>query len=118
MKNETPQEPSGQMNRRTMLGTATALIGGAMAGVGGNVFAQEKPKAASAAASAGSPNLSPPVVQIKAGKIPGLPGGKTSSFLGIPDAEADRVEPPQTGACWTGDKNAQVPGPGCPGARP
>jgi len=102
------------MNRRTMLGTATALIGGAMAGVGGNVFAQEKPKAASAAASAGSPNLSPPVVQIKAGKIRGLREGKTSSFLGIPYAEADRFELPKPVASWTGIKNAQVWGPVCP----
>jgi para-nitrobenzyl esterase len=102
------------MNRRTMLGTATALIGGALAGVGGTASAQEKPKAAAAGGAAAGPNLDPPVVQVKAGKLRGLREGKTLSFLGIPYAEADRFELPKPVAAWTGVKNAQVWGPVCP----
>ena len=45
MAKESSQEPIGRMNRRKMLGTTTALIGGAVAGVAGSAFAQEKPKA-------------------------------------------------------------------------
>jgi len=102
------------MNRRTMLGTATALIGGALAGVGGTASAQEKPKAAAAGGAGTGPNLDPPVVQVKAGKLRGLREGKTLSFLGIPYAEADRFELPKPVAAWTGVKNAQVWGPVCP----
>ena len=42
MAKHSSQEPLGRMNRRKMLGTTTALIGGAIAGVGGDAFAQEK----------------------------------------------------------------------------
>ncbi len=59
-----------------------ALFGGAVAGVAmqpGNAFAQEKPKTATSntkpASSATGPNLSPPVVTVKAGKLRGLRGG-------------------------------------------
>jgi hypothetical protein len=49
------------MNRRTMLGTTTALLGGVVAGVAGDAFAQEKPKpaapAAPAATAAAGPHL-------------------------------------------------------------
>jgi para-nitrobenzyl esterase len=102
------------MNRRTMLGATTALVGGAIAGVGANVFAQEKGVAASTGAPAPSPNLVPPVVQVKGGKLRGLREGKTSSFLGIRYAEADRFELPKPAGPWTGVKNAQVYGAICP----
>ena len=107
-----------QMNRRKMLGTTTALVGGAVAGVAGNAFGQEKPKAAEpaapAAAAASGPNLNPPVVQLKGGKLRGLREGKTSSFLGIRYAEAERFGPPKAAPAWEGIKNAQVWGAVCP----
>ena len=114
MKNESSEERTGRMNRRQMLGTTTALVGGAVAGVAGNAFAQERPKAPPAAAAAAGPNLSPPVVQIKGGTLRGLREGKTSSFLGIRYAEAERFGPPKPVQPWTGIKNAQVWGPCCP----
>ena len=54
------------------------------------------------------------MVQVKGGKLRGLREGKTSSFLGIPYAEADRFELPKPAAAWTGVKNAQAWGPVCP----
>src|SRR5262245_53096268 len=111
MSNEVRDERTGQLNRRQMLGTTTALIGGVVAGIGGHASAQEKPAAAGQAAG---PNLTPPLVQVKAGKLRGLREGKTLSFLGIPYAEADRFELPKPVAAWTGVKNAQVWGPVCP----
>jgi hypothetical protein len=64
---------ANEMNRRQMLGTTSAVLGGVVAGVTGNVFAQEKPAAAKAAAPAvsGGPNLNPPVVTLKGGKLRG-----------------------------------------------
>jgi para-nitrobenzyl esterase len=104
-----------EMNRRQMLGTTTAVIGGALAGVTGNVFAQEKTGSPAPAASAASgPNLNPPVVEIKGGKLRGIREGKTLSFLGVRYAEAERFGQPRPLQPWTGVKNAQVWGPVCP----
>ena len=115
MAKDSSHEPSGRMNRRQMLGTATAVLGGVVAGVAGDAFGQEKPAAAApAAAPAAGPNLNPPVVQIKGGKLRGLREGKTSSFLGIRYAEAERFGPPKPVQPWTDIKNAQVWGPCCP----
>src|SRR5947209_3664122 len=107
---------ANEMNRRQMLGTTTAVIGGALAGVTGNVFAQDKAAAAKApaAAAATGPNLNPPVVDIKGGKIRGLRQGKTLSFLGVRYAEAERFGQPKPVQPWTGIRNAQVWGPVCP----
>jgi para-nitrobenzyl esterase len=109
--------PLGRMNRRTMLGTAAAVLGGAAAGVT-DLFAQEKPAAAGPAAPAGATsaavNLHPPVVDIKGGKIRGLREGKTYSFLGIRYAEAERFGLPKPVQPWEGVKNTQVWGPVCP----
>ena len=73
MANEDSNSPLSRMNRRQMLGTTTALVGGALAGVSADVFAQDTPKAAPspAAAASASPNLNPPIVQIKSGKLRG-----------------------------------------------
>src|SRR6187549_10341 len=114
MKIESSEEGTGRMNRRQMLGTTTALVGGAVAGVAGNAFAQERPKAPPAAAAAAGPNLSPPVVQVKGGTLRGLREGKTSSFLGIRYAEAERFGSPKPVQPWTGIKDAQVWGAVCP----
>ncbi len=114
MAKHSSQEPLGRMNRRKMLSASTALLGGAIAGVGGDVFAQEKAHTPSTGAPAANPNLAPPVVQVKGGKLRGIREGKTSSFLGIRYAEAERFELPKPVAAWTGVKNAQVNGAICP----
>lgn len=117
MQNRTPQT-SDPMDRRKML--RAALFGSAVAGVslkGVNAFGQEKPKAAApakAAASATGPNLSPPVVAVKGGKLRGLREGKTYSFLGVRYAEAERFGQPRLVQPWEGIKSAQVWGPCCP----
>src|SRR5262245_49745675 len=111
MSNEVRDERTGQLNRRQMLGTTTALIGGVVAGIGGHASAQEKPAAAGQAAG---PNLTPPLVQVKGGTLRGLREGKTSSFLGIRYAEAERFGSPKPVQPWTGIKNAQVWGAVCP----
>ena len=114
MANETSHAPLGRMNRRQMLGTTTALLGGVVAGVTGDAFEQAKPSAAPSTAPATGPNLNPPVVQVKGGKLRGLREGKTSSFLGIRYAEAERFGSPKPVQPWTGVKNAQAWGPVCP----
>jgi para-nitrobenzyl esterase len=118
MADKPSQEPVGRMNRRQMLGTTTALLGGVVAGVTGDAFAQEKPKTAPIPPPPATPaaglNLNPPVVQTKCGKLRGLREGKTSSFLGIRYAEAERFGSPKAVQTWTGIKNAQVWGPVCP----
>src|SRR5262245_31209595 len=115
MTDERSNSPLGHMNRRTMLGTSTALLGGIVAGIGGEALAQEKSKsAATAAASATGPNLAAPVVDTKCGKLRGLREGKTLSFLGVRYAEAERFGMPKAVQPWSGIKNAQVWGPVCP----
>ena len=114
MADESTNAPLGRMNRRTMLGTTTALLGGVVAGASGSAFGQEKPRAAAAPAAAAGPNLSPPVVQTKCGALRGLREGKTLSFLGIRYAEAERFGLPKPVQPWEGTKNAQVWGPVCP----
>jgi para-nitrobenzyl esterase len=114
MSKRSSQQPLGRINRRTMLGTTSGLIGAAVAGIGGNLFAQEKAHAASTGEPAAGPNLAPPMVQVKGGTLRGLREGRTLSFLGIPYAEADRFELPKPVAAWTGVKSAQSYGPVCP----
>jgi para-nitrobenzyl esterase len=118
MSNETSKTPFGLMNRRKMLGTTTTLVGGAIAGVAGSAFGQEKSKAATPAGAAAAPatgaNMAPPILQLECGKIRGLQEGKTFSFLGIRYAEAERFGQPKAVGPWEGVKNAQVWGPVCP----
>jgi len=107
---------ANEMNRRQMLGTTSAVLGGVVAGVTGNVFAQEKPAAAKppAPAISAGPNLNPPVVTLKGGKLRGIREGRTQSFLGIRYAEAERFGQPKPVKPWSDVKNAQVWGPVCP----
>ena len=112
MADELTNTPLGQMSRRQMLGTTTGLLGGVVAGVGTDAFAQEKAKPA--ATSATGPNLSPPIVDTKCGKLRGLREDKTLSFLGVRYAEAERFGLPKPVQPWEGIKNAQVWGPVCP----
>jgi para-nitrobenzyl esterase len=114
MANEVRDDRTAGMDRRQMLGTTTAVIGGAIAAFGSDAFAQEKPTPTPAAAAAAGPNLKPPVVQVKSGTLRGLREGKTSSFLGIRYAEAERFGPPMVVQPWTGIKKAQAWGPVCP----
>jgi para-nitrobenzyl esterase len=59
-------------------------------------------------------NLNPPVVQVAAGKLRGFHDGKTSTFLGIPYAEAERFEMPKAVKPWDGIRSAQAWGPVSP----
>jgi para-nitrobenzyl esterase len=111
------------LNRRTMLGRGTALVGGALAGLAlksENAFAQNSNTGEAGAGAAKSakpveaPNLHPPVVQVKGGKLRGFKDGKTNTFLGIPYAQADRFEQPKPLQPWEGVKTAQMWGPVCP----
>ena len=67
-----------------------------------------------ATSDAEAPNLHPPVVQVKGGKLRGLKDGKVFTFLGIPYAQAARFELPKPVPAWEGIKGAQVWGPVCP----
>jgi len=104
-----------KMNRRTMLQTATALVGG-VAVTTGHAYGEEKATAKTAPASGSltGANLHPPVVKLKDGTLRGLKEGKTSSFLGIRYAEAERFGPPKSMQPWSGIRNAQAWGPVCP----
>jgi para-nitrobenzyl esterase len=115
MHDESSDAPSGQMSRRKMLAT-TAWLGGVVAAVGGDVLGQERRNAPAGgpASPATGPNLSPPVVQTKCGKLRGLREGKTLSFLGVRYAEAERFGLPKPVQPWEGTRNAQVWGPVCP----
>ena len=121
MSNQPPT--FGRMNRRQLV--ETTLIGGAatVALQSASALAQEKPKAAASAAGTSTsatprgvtnPNLSPPLLAIKGGKLRGLREGKTFTFLGIRYAEAERFGQPKEVQPWEGIKNAQVWGPVCP----
>jgi Carboxylesterase family len=97
------------MNRRTLLG-GVAVVSGTLAGMALD------PASASGAAADGSkaadaPNLNPPVVQVKGGKLRGFRDGRTSTFLGIPYAEAERFEMPKPVKPWDGIRSAQAWGP-------
>lgn len=100
-------------------------MGGALAGFAlqpETASGQEKPKtgeagsppAAKSAKPVEAPNLHPPAVQVKGGKLRGFKDGKTYTFLGIPYAEADRFELPKPVQPWEGTKSAQAWGPVCP----
>ena len=108
-----PPQPDA-INRRALLrlGTATAIVMGSASAI-------EQPNtgtqsAAKAASNADAPNLHPPVVQVKCGKLRGLKDGRIFTFLGIPYAQAERFELPKPVPAWDGIKGAQVWGPVCP----
>src|SRR5215470_1562529 len=106
------------MNRRKMFGTGVRLLGSAVTISSGSALAQEKrtPGAADTKvpAAATGPNLSPPVVTVKGGKLRGLREGKTYSFLGVRYAEAERFGQPKPVQSWEGVRGAQAYGPCCP----
>ena len=105
---------SNRINRRSLLGRSATAVAGALAGFALEPqpgSAQEKPKPAAPAAS---PNLHPPVVEVKGGKLRGFKDGRTFTFLGIPYAEAGRFELPKPVQPWEGVKSAQAWGSVCP----
>jgi para-nitrobenzyl esterase len=110
------------LNRRQLLGGAAALLGGALAATAlqsPETLAQENSadhssSSAVQARSSAPPNLDPPVVQVTGGKMRGFRDGKTTTFLGIPYAEAERFELPRPIAPWDGVRSAQAWGPVCP----
>jgi len=101
------------MNRRSLLGGA-AVVGGALAGLAIEPASAWGAKTGEAAKTGDSPNMNPPIVQVKSGKLRGFRDGKTSTFLGIPYAEAERFEMPKPVKPWDGVKSAQAWGPVCP----
>ena len=115
MKSESSQTPFDKMNRRELLGRSIALTGGAIAGLTvQSACTHSSHEQPAAAATEAPPNLNPPVVDVKGGKLRGFRDGKTSTFLGVPYAEADRFEQPKPVQPWEGVKNAQAWGPICP----
>jgi para-nitrobenzyl esterase len=104
---------SKTVNRRALLRGA-AVVSGTLAGLA------LEPATAFGASSTGTPkagglpNLAPPIVQVKSGKLRGFRDGKTSTFLGIPYAEAERFEMPKPVKPWDGIKSAQTWGPVSP----
>ncbi len=114
MAKDSPQPDA--LSRRTLLigGTASGL---ALAADRPSAIEQPKTRtqlAAKATAAAESPNLHPPVVELKGGKLRGLREGNVFTFLGIPYAQAERFEMPKPVPAWEGIKGAQVWGPVCP----
>ena len=109
-------------NRRSLLTRSAALVGGAAAGLAlpsAAASADEKSKTEGQAAArivtaVEPPNLHPPVVQVKGGKLRGFKDGKIFTFLGVPYATAERFEMPKPVPAWEGTKSAQVWGPVCP----
>jgi para-nitrobenzyl esterase len=111
MSDESVKMTHGHISRRTLL--QATLMGGVAAGISADAFSEEKPGASTQSLLA-SPNLAPPVVATKCGKLRGLREGKTLSFLGVRYAESERFGPPKPIQPWEGIRNAQVWGPICP----
>jgi len=115
MSNRKPHPSSESifMNRRTWLGSAAA-VGSGLAGMAIEPASALEAKTGDGAKAGDSPNLNPPVVQVKGGKLRGFRDGKTSTYLGIPYAEAERFEMPTPVKPWDGVKSAQAWGPVSP----
>jgi len=61
-----------------------------------------------------SQNYNPPIVQVEGGQLRGFRDGKTTVFLGVPYAAAERFELPKPVQPWQGVKSAQAWGPVSP----
>ena len=123
MNNRSLDVQAEEMSRRELLGKGAVLMGAAVAGLAlqpaavsaenAHANAAGKPLDAKSATMA-PPNLNPPVVQVQGGKLRGFRDGKTTIFLGVPYAEAERFELPKPVKPWEGVLSAQVWGPICP----
>ena len=125
MKNKSLELQIDEMSRRELLGKGAALMGAVAAGLAlesAPASAEMRPKDNAAgnrldmkgATPGALPNLDPPVVQVQGGKLRGFRDGKTTTFLGIPYAEAERFELPKPVKPWDGVKSAQAWGPVSP----
>lgn len=114
-----------EMSRREMLGKGAALMGAAVAGlalhpatasgeIAPKAILEDKRLDVKSANAAALPNMDPPIVQVEGGKLRGFRDGKTTVFLGIPYAEAERFELPKPVKPWEDILNAQAWGPVCP----
>jgi len=115
MKRDRIKGETEGMNRRQLLGAGAALVGGVAIATTlepARVLGQQKPAPRSMPST--PPNLDPPIVQVQSGKLRGFRDGKTTVFLGIPYAQAERFELPKPVAPWDGIKSAQSWGPVCP----
>jgi para-nitrobenzyl esterase len=104
------------MNRRDLLTTGAALMGATATGLGLEpaAAAEKKMGPADHPTPGASPNYNPPIVQVEGGQLRGFRDGKTTVFLGVPYAEAERFELPKPVQPWQGVKSAQAWGPVSP----
>jgi para-nitrobenzyl esterase len=125
MPDKSSDQQVTEISRRELLNRGAALMGAAVA-----VVALPSPTAAAeirpslitrdqrldmkGAKTSVLPNFDPPVVQVQSGKLRGFRDGKTTVFLGIPYADAERFELPQPVKPWDDVKSAQAWGPVCP----
>ena len=100
---------SNGVNRRNLLAHGAVLAGAGLALSATTSEAATNPQVADE-----TPNLNPPVVQVRAGKLRGFRDGPTLTFLGVPYAQAERFGPPQPVTAWTDIRGAQTFGPVCP----
>ena len=125
MPDRSSDAKATEMSRRVLLGRGAALVGAALAGAAlpSATAAEIRPfptikgathGVAKHAKPSALPNLDPPVVLVQSGKLRGFRDGKTTVFLGVPYAEAERFELPQPVKPWEGIKSAQAWGPVCP----
>src|SRR5262249_12326902 len=108
-----PSSETTTMNRRTVLSGA-AVVSGTLAGIALEPASVLRASTTGAPKPGDSPEPNPPVVQVKSGKLRGFRDGKTSTFLGIPYAEAERFEMPKAMKPWEGVRGAQTWGPVSP----
>jgi para-nitrobenzyl esterase len=102
------QKSSEDITRRALLGKSAALLAAtALPPISATAELPPTPNST-------PPNLDPPVVQVQSGKLRGFRDGKTTVFLGVPYADAERFELPQPVKPWEGIKSAQAWGPVCP----
>jgi len=106
------------MNRRSALTQGVGAVAAAFAGGSAATADQAQPKSAGRTGAAVGPNLQPPVVQVKGGRLRGFREGQTLTFLGIPYAAAERFEMPGPVKAWNGVRSAQAWGPVCPSPQP
>jgi para-nitrobenzyl esterase len=107
---------SDELSRRNVLAHGAVLASCAGAGVALPASASQAATNSQTAAATpeGTPNLNPPVVQVRAGKLRGFRDGGTFTFLGVPYAQAERFGMPQPVTAWDDIKGAQSFGPVCP----
>src|SRR4051812_25319523 len=96
---------TNKLNRRDLLTSGAAIMGAAATGVAFEPNAAAAEKKASGAAhkdSAVSSNYNPPIAQVDSGQLRGFRDGKTTIFLGVPYADAERFEVPKAVKPWDG----------------